>query len=501
MKKLNYINGNKSNGSGNLTQVYNPANSQLICEYNVSKKSDVEQAVAIAKKSLSVWKNYSIEKRAEILVKAADIMIEKQSNPGELCETEIMHLIIDEMGKSVYEAETEVFESSDILRYFGTEACQFIKDDFPTLDKILWPTKESVLRYQPVGVVGIIKAWNYPLEIPIWSIGAALLCGNTIVFKPSEYSPLIGVWLGQLFKQAGLPDGVFNVVAGDKTTGEFLVESQIDMISFTGSSITGRKIAKKCAERNIKFTLEMGGKDPAIVCDDANMERSVNGIVWGAFANAGQVCVSAERIYVHSKIYDEFVEKVIKLTKSLVVGDGWNPKTDITTMVSEEQLKKVDSQIKDAINKGAKVLTGGKRLTGELYDKGFYYAPTVVVDVNETMEIFTEETFGPVIAIQKFLNYEEVIKKANSSNYGLGASIWSESRELADGLANCLEAGMVWINDINLCFPQCPWAGIKMSGVGYDLSKHGIYEYCRIKHLNFELDLQPSQPWWYPYNK
>ena len=501
MKNLNYINGISCDGLGKTFSVVNPANGTVICEYKASTKEDVEKAVEVARQALPKWKSTPLEERARILVNSADLLIENQGNPGDFIKTDIMHLIIDEMGKAVSEAETEVFETSDILRYFGSEAKEFIKDEIPTLDQMLWATKTSVLKYQPVGVVGIIKAWNFPLEIPIWSIGAALLTGNTIVFKPSEHSPMIGEWLGHLFKKAGLPDGVFNVVVGNREVGEALVDSNIDMISFTGSTSTGKKIAQKCQERNIKVSLEMGGKDPAIVCNDAKLERAINGVVWGALVNAGQVCVSAERVYVQEKIYDSFVAGALDLVKTLNVGNGWDPSTDMITLISQSQLDKVDAQVKDAIAKGAKVLIGGHRLTGSKYDKGFYYAPTILVDVDNSMEVFTEETFGPVLSIKKFSNYEEVLNEANNSEYGLGSSVWTESIEIANFFANELEAGMVWINDINVCFPQCPWAGIKNSGVGYDLSKHGVYEYCKVKHINYENGEDSVQPWWYPYQK
>lgn len=498
-KYANFINGVSKNGSGELCYVKNPANDTVVGTFNNTSDTEIDEACVIARSSLNEWRKYSIDERAAILLNASELMIAEQGNAGDLLMSEIMQLIVDEMGKSVYEAEIEIFESSDILRYFATEGKGFLQDDVPALDQTLWATKKSIIRYQPKGVVGIIKPWNYPLEIPIWSIGAALLCGNTIVFKPSEITPFIGSWLGRLFQKAGLPDGVFNVVLGDGKVGEKLVSSDIDMVSFTGGTTTGLKISHKCAERNIKCALELGGKDAFIVCDDADIDRTVNGAVWGAFVNAGQVCVSGERYYVHTSIYEDFINKTVNLTKQLVVGGGGDIKTDVAPMSSCKQLNKVDAQVKDAVEKGAKVLIGGKILNDEKHKEGYYYAPTVIVDVTDDMDIFREETFGPIIAVQKFEKYEDVVKKANSSKYGLGASVWTKSNELGESLANLLEVGMVWINDINVCFPQCPWGGIKYSGLGCDLSKHGIYEYCNIKHICFENDLQDSQPWWYPY--
>lgn len=500
-KYANFINGVDCLGSGKVIQVINPINGSVFGSFNSTIEHEVDEACRVARNALAQWKKYSVESRAEILLKASELMIADQGNSGDLLNSEIMELIVDEMGKSIYEAEIEIFESSDVLRYFATEGVSFIKDESPQLDQVLWPTKRSIIRYQPVGVVGIIKPWNYPLEIPVWSIGAALLCGNTVVFKPSELSPFIGGWLGSIFKKAGLPDGVFNVVLGDGSTGEKLVSSDIDMISFTGSTKTGNAIAQKCMEKNIKCSLELGGKDAFIVCHDADIERTVNGAIWGAYANVGQVCVSGERYFVHKDIYEEFVERIVEATSKLVVGNGKDIKTDVSSLVSLAQLNKVEQQVKDAVNKGARVLIGGQRLNDESHKNGFFYSPTVLVDVTDDMDVFFEETFGPIIAIQKFDNYDDVISKANSSKYGLGASVWTKSNDLAETIANALEVGMVWVNDINLCFPQYPWGGVKQSGIGCDLSKHGLYEYCTIKHINFENDMQNTQPWWYPYNK
>jgi len=475
----------------------NPFDQSVVEENSFATKQIVEQAVSSAREALKKWRKTLISERAEILRKAAGLIIAGQGNLGDLARSEIMDLIVTEMGKSVYEAEIEIFESSDILNYYANEGIKFLLPQQPKLDQNLWATKTSKLIFEPVGVIGVIKPWNYPLEIPLWSIGAALLAGNTVVFKPSEITSGVGCFIEKVFREAGLPCGVLNVVLGDGIVGDYLVDADIDMLSFTGSNAVGKAIYAKCSKKMVKCSIELGGKDAFIVCDDADIERAANGAVWGAFANAGQVCVSGERFYVHRSIYNTFIERVVEITRSLKLGSGFNDEVDIAPLAFERQFEKVKRLVNDAIEKGANILSGGKSLDG----KGFFFEPTIIENITPDMLIEKEELFGPIMPVYIFNTIDEVIALANNSEFGLGASVWSCNKENAEKIASELETGMVWINDINVALPQCPWGGVKQSGIGSDLSQFGIYEYTTVKHICIENSDAQAQPWWYPYKK
>ena len=497
MKRFNSMIDGQINKSEKLFTAINPFDQSEIEVNSFATKQIVEKAVYSAREALKSWRNTPVVERAAILIRAAELIITEQGNPGDLLHTEIMELIVTEMGKSVYEAEIEIFETSDILTYYATEGLKFLSTQQPTLDQNLWSTKTSKLVFEPVGVVGVIKPWNYPLEIPIWSIGAALLAGNTIVFKPSEITSGIGCYIEKIFREAGLPSGVLNVVLGDGIVGDYLVEANVDMISFTGSNAVGNSIYKKCSDKMIKCALELGGKDAFIVCDDADIERAANGAVWGAFVNAGQVCVSAERVYVHSSIYEEFMESVVEITRSLKIGSGFDDEVDIAPLAFEKQFEKVKHLIADAISKGVNVRIGGKPINR----KGYFFEPTILDNISSDMLIEKDELFGPIMPVYKFDTVEEVISLANYSVFGLGASVWSQNIEKAEQISKELATGMVWINDINIALPQCPWGGVKQSGNSCDLSQFGIYEYTKVKHVCIENSHDKTQPWWYPYKK
>ena len=482
--------------------ITNPANNIIEEDCCYATHSDVISAVDSARKAFKDWSETPIEQRASIINKAADLLVKDQGKIGDLIMTDIMQRIVTEMGKSVHEAEMEIFETADCLRYFANEGSLALKDEIIEVDQSIWPDKSCVIRRKPLGVVAIIKPWNYPLEIPAWSIGAALISGNTVVFKPSEITPGVGCFLAELFTLAGIPSGVLNVLTGADRVGAWLLDEQIDLISFTGSNAVGKKIERKCSQKGIPCVLELGGKDAAIICEDANVDRSVKGSIWGGLCNCGQVCVGSERYYVHESIYDDFLKKSTDLISSLVIGNGINPNTDLTCLVSESQLKSVEAQICDAVRHGATIVYGGKRASVKDQDnKGsLFYEPTIVTNVSDSMKLWTSETFGPIIAIQKYSDENDMISKVNASQFGLGASIWTTDMERATRISKQLDVGMVWINDVNICIPQCPWGGVKSSGRGRDLSKYSLYEYTTIQHIMYD-NSDYSQPWWFPYYK
>lgn len=469
-----------------------PEDGTLVGSASLGSREDVSLAVQSAKDAFASWSSLHVEKRAEYVKRAADILAKEYGNMGE--PTPLKQLINREMGKRLPEADIEVIESSDMLRFFADQGPQCLTDRPIALNRELWPTKRSTIGFLPVGVVGVIKPWNYPLELPLWAIGAALVAGNTIVFKPSELSPLVASKIIEIFESAGLPPGVLNMVTGDGSTGAAIVENpDVDMISFTGSIPVGRQISLKCAERLCRVSLELGGKDAMIVLDDADIELAVNGAVWGAFTNAGQVCVGVRRLLVGDKIYDEFKGSFLNAVSQLKIG------RDIAPLASSAQLSKVENHVNDAQERGAKALHGAKRPQGEGLDKGFFFEPTVLVDTTPDMLVEQEDTFGPVVFIKRFSDTEQAIRIVHSVPYDLGASVWTKDSKLGLQIAKQLRTGMVWLNDVNVAFPQAPWCGHKHSGHGIELSEFSFHEYSSLKHISCETGSNKRRGWWFPY--
>lgn len=483
----NFINGEWVDGENSLTTI-NPNNNQPFGTIVDSNFKEVSDAVDAAKTAFDLWKNMAMVERANILKKVVDYLVAAYGEPSEI--TDLKQLISDEMGKRIPEADIEVIETSDMLNYFVLNAEKYLTSFEPSLNQDLWATKSSQICFEPKGVVAIIKAWNYPLEIPIWAIAPALISGNTVVFKPSEHSTFVAIELVKMFEKAGLPKGVLNLISGGKKTGEYLIDNkEISMVSFTGSSKTGTAINVKCAQNHIKCSLELSGNDATLVLKDADLELTSNGLIWGAFCNSGQVCVGIKRAYIHSTVYENLTDLIIAKAKLL------RPQIDFGPIVSDKQLQIVEHYVKDAVSKGAKVLFGGNRLNLE----GFYYSPTILSNINNDMLLMREECFGLILPLIQYDDNDEVIRQINNSKYGLGASIWSSNLENAKHIAKQIQSGMVWINDVNVAFPEAPWSGLKISGGGIDLSQFSLYEYVNLKHINTELSTEQRRIWWYPY--
>lgn len=495
---VSIVNGEKQY-TNNYVFTKNPTTKQIIAKAYYADNSIIENAVKSAKEAFKSWSKTPIEARVKIVKKVAQQLYENQGSMGDLKMSEAMTLIISEMGKSIHEAEIEIFESADFINYFCNIAQDTLKNEPLKLNSPDWADKKSIIEHSPVGVVAIIKPWNYPLELPLWSIVPAILAGNTVVFKPSEYTIGCGYYIYKLFENAGLPKGVLNLIVGNQNQGRKLVASNVDMVSFQGSSKAGQEISVKCAKKQIKCVLELGGKDAAIITEDCDIERAVNGVMFGAFCNAGQVCVASELVYVHEKIYDEFLEKLLTRVKALKIGSGDDPTSDIVSISSNMQIQKIRKHVQDAIDKGATLLTGGKQLTKGEYKYGLFFLPTVLTNINKNMLIYKEETFGPIIPIIKFNDYSSLIDEINSSKYGLSCSIWSKNEQTSLEIAKQLNLGMIWVNDVNVAFAEAPWGGNKHSGKGRELGKEGLLEYTNTKHINTEFTKNTTQPWWYPY--
>jgi acyl-CoA reductase-like NAD-dependent aldehyde dehydrogenase len=358
--------------------------------------------------------------------------------------------------------------------------------------------KRGRLVREPHGVVGIISPWNYPFSIPATETLAALVAGNAVVLKPSEFTSLVALELESLLHSAGVPADIFKVVVGDGATGAALLQSQIDKLVFTGSVATGKRIAAAAAERLLPVVLELGGKDPMIVLEDADVDVASSAAVWGAFVNAGQACLSVERCYVHRNLYEPFLKACVEKTKRLRVGRGMDPNTDVGPMIHERQLQIVESHVEDAKERGARVLAGGKRLP-ELGVN--FFAPTVLMDVSQTMRIMREETFGPVLPVMAFDSDDRAVRLANDSEYGLAASVWTRNAARGESLARRIHAGTVMVNDVVSCFgiSEAPHGGAKASGLGRTHGRFGLEEMVRVKYLDTDRMPGMKKVWWYGY--
>jgi succinate-semialdehyde dehydrogenase/glutarate-semialdehyde dehydrogenase len=358
--------------------------------------------------------------------------------------------------------------------------------------------RRSVVNHVPLGVVGIISPWNYPFSIPAGAAAMALVAGNCVLLKPSSATPIVGMRIQEMFDAAGLPEHVFTHVPGDAETGEALLSSRLDKVFFTGSVEVGRHVAEVCAQRLVPSILELGGKDPAIIRHDADIEHAASGCVWGAFTNAGQCCASIERVYVHKSIAEKFTALVAEKTRRLKIGNGLDPKTDVGPMTTLKQLQVVEAQVEEARRKGAKILTGGK-----VIEPGYFYEPTVITDVDHTFACVNEETFGPLMPIMTFDDDRQAIQLANYSDYGLNAYIWSRNTRAARKMALELQAGTVVINDCvyTHAIPQTPWGGVKHSGLGRTHSAWGFYELTNLHHTHVNPITFIKDFWWYPYGE
>jgi acyl-CoA reductase-like NAD-dependent aldehyde dehydrogenase len=469
----------------------NPATGASLCELDCSGESEVHAAVARAHAAQAAWAEIGVRKRIGLLREFQRRLQEKKS--------EIANAITREAGKPVAEAmTTEVLVVLDAARFLIDNAYRVLRDEPLPPGNLATKLKRGRLVREPYGVVGIISPWNYPFSIPATETLAALVAGNTVVLKPSEFTSLVALELESLLHASGVPQDVFQVVVGDGATGAALINSHVDKLVFTGSVATGKRIAASAAERLLPVVLELGGKDPMVVLDDADIDVASSAAVWGAFLNAGQACLSVERCYVQRSLYDEFLRACTEKTKKLRIGHGLDRETDVGPMIHERQLRIAEAQVEDAVTRGAQVLAGGSRLS-EL-GKNFY-APTLLADVTHEMSIMREETFGPVLPVMAFDTDDEAVQLANDSEYGLAASVWTRNRERGERLARRIQAGTVMVNDVISCFgiSEAPHGGVKSSGAGRAHGPFGLEEMVRLKYLDSDLVPGMKKVWWYGY--
>ncbi|WP_078414231.1 alpha-ketoglutaric semialdehyde dehydrogenase GucD [Priestia abyssalis] len=456
MNMLNYIDGVwTASQTGEVINSMNPANqSEIVGTIQRSSMEDLNAAIEAAKKALSKWKKVSPVKRGEFLHKAADLFEEKAD--------EIAELATKEMGKAVKETKGEVLRGAAILRYYAQEGMRQMGEVLPSVN----PDNMLYTKRVPVGVVGVIAPWNFPIAIPIWKIAPALIYGNTIIFKPAAETGLTGAKIAEVFEQAGLPAGVLNLVNGKGSViGQGLVDHKdVNAITFTGSNEVGKQVASGAVVRGAKYQLEMGGKNPVIVLEDAALDHAVELTVMGAMKQTGQRCTATSRAYVHRLIYDEFKEKVLKKVQSLKIGNGLKEGTDMGPLASKAQMDTVLKYIEKGKEEGAVLLTGGNIPAGKAFTSGFYVEPTVFENVTRDMVIAREEIFGPVLCLIKVDSFEEAIEQANDTIYGLSASLFTSDLSKALTFVNEIDAGLIQINgETGGAEPQAPFGGMKAS--------------------------------------
>jgi succinate-semialdehyde dehydrogenase/glutarate-semialdehyde dehydrogenase len=486
-----WVAGHETPGRAGARAAVNPATGEAFAEASLLDAAQAGAALAAARSAFPAWSGTSFRERARLLDRLREAVVREAG--------EIARLVEREQGKPAAEGyAVEIVPSLEALKHLSAHAEALLRDDAIEGQQLLLAHKEARLVYAPIGVVLAITPWNYPWALSLPVVATALMAGNTVVLKPAPATTLTGLRIGALAREVGFPDGAVNVLALDDAAAASLVEDpRVGKIVFTGSVATGRKVMAAAAKNLTPVLLELGGKDPAIVCRDADLERAARGIVWGAFVNAGQTCASVERVYVERPAAEALLARIVAETRRLRLGDPARGVVELGPMTLERQRRVVEEHVKDAVAKGARVLTGGAAAAGP----GFFYPPTVLADVDHSMAIMREETFGPVLPVMVVDSLEEAIRLANDSPYGLTASGWTRSERIALRLQRELAAGVVSINDHLSSFgePAAPWGGMKWSGIGRTHGLLGLREMVQAKYVSLDRGRGPEL-WWYPYD-
>jgi len=469
----------------------NPATGTPIGEVPDQPAAEVRAAVDAARRAQTAWAQLSIEARCRRVLRFAEVLMSRAD--------EVIDLLVQEGGKTRLEAlGMEVVVVADLVRYFAKHGPAMLAPE--PLPLHLMKHRASYLHFVPRGVIGIIAPWNFPFSIPLGEAMMSLIAGNGVVLKPSEITPLIALKARELYLAADLPAELFQVVTGRGATGAALIDSGIDYCVFTGSVATGKKVAAACGERLIPCTLELGGKAPAVVCADADLDRAAQAITWGGFANSGQVCASVERVYAVDKIHDALVDRIVREARSLRQGDASSGgDVDVGAMAWDQQVANVERLVQAAVAAGAKLECGGHRGAGP----GLFFEPTVLTDCRQDMDIMRKEIFGPAIPIMRVADEEQAINLANDSHLGLLAYVFTRDREKGKRIAERIAAGTVMINDVLATYacPETPWGGVKQSGIGRTHSVHGLRDLCETRHVNHDRVALGREVWWYPYKE
>ena len=470
---------------------YNPATGDEVGRVHSHSAVEVKDAVERSRAAFSQWRNTSFAERSRIVMRAREVILADIDG--------IAHLISAESGKPFGEAiAMEIAPVLDLMQYFARNTEKMLRPAKIGIGLYALLGRSSKIVYHPLGVVGIIPAWNYPFSIPLGETVMALMAGNTVVIKPSELTPLVGVKIGEICEKAGFPTNCVSVVSGAGETGAALVEAAPDKIMFTGSVATGRRIAAAAAKNLTSCVFELGGKDPMIVFEDANLELASSAAVWGAFCNSGQSCSSVERLYVHESVADKLTKLIVEKTRELKQGSGDLEDVSIGAMSSERQIKIVEDHVEDFRASGAKVEIGGQR-NNKL--EGLFYEPTVITNTNNDMRAMQEETFGPTLPIATFKTEDEAIRLANDSEFGLTACVWTRDYAKGRRVAEQIEAGSVCVNEVLYThgIGQTPWGGFKNSGRGRTHGREGLMELVQPQHIHINRIALLPDAWWMPY--
>lgn len=451
---------------GQITTV-NPTTGEDIANYSAMDKNQVFSLVGKAKRAYPEWKK-DYEKRRSYIYNLVEYLKKNK--------TELAKVATSEMGKPLKESIGEVEKCAWALEFYADHGDSFLADEVLNTD-----ARKSFLTFEPLGVIGSIMPWNFPYWQALRFAAPCLMAGNVIVMKPSRVTMQSGIEIEKAFTESGIPDGIFQTVIGSVESANHLIDSDVNAVTFTGSTNAGAKVGERSAKHLKKCVLELGGSDPFIILDDAIIEKAAEGAVKGRFINCGQSCVASKRFFVGKNIADEFIELFIKKASQLKIGNPMSMETDIGPLSSKSGFETISGIVEDAKEKGAEILLGGSQIEG----KGFFYKPTILKNVKSDMRIAQEETFGPVAPITIVENESEAVKLANESEFGLGASIWTQDLAKADKMSRRIESGIVSVNNVVISDPRIPFGGIKHSGFGRELSRYGMLEFVNLKSVRF----------------
>ncbi len=491
-----FING-EFKESEELQKVVNPSTGEVIAEVSLASEYDVLSAVSAACIAFDNkdWTGLSLGERKDFLLKISQGILDKA---GELANLETLNT-----GKPIKESTfMDIPSAAETFRYFAENLEKFLKSETKNVSTQIAQVQAQLLR-EPLGVVVLIVPWNYPLLIACWKLAQALAAGNTVVLKPSSLTPLSVLELAQIIKDAGLPNGVVNVIvgSGEKIGKALCADKRVDMISFTGSNEVGKKILEYTSENVKKLIMELGGKSASIICNDADIEAAVNSSLCSIFLNQGQMCTAMSRILVEADIYDQFVNDFANKAQRIKLGVGGDFETQMGPLISDSQRKRVMAYLEQAKKDDARIICGGKVPVAEPLKNGFFFEPTVITEVNPQSNIFKEEVFGPVVCISKFVKLDEAISLANATDFALAACVWTKDEVKAAEISRQLNAGTVWVNTYGMFFNELPYGGFKQSGFGKELGKEGFLEYTRLKDVIVDKtkDAKPLVNYWYGF--
>ena len=464
--------------AGYFIRVYNPATGEVVDEIPAASAEDVAKAIGAAHSAFPAWAHTPAVKRAELLDRSRGLLLSRRE--------EIARLITEESGKPLRQSNGEVNVAADFIRWYAEEGRRSYGELIP--DPL--PDRRLLTIRQPIGVAAIITPWNFPAYMVARTATAALAAGCTVVIKPARQTPLTALALARAFNDGGMPPGVLNVVTGDANIiGQaFLEDQRVRKISFAGSPEVGKLLMRGAANHVKRVSLELGGHAAFIIMSDAALDRAIDGLMSAKFQNAGQTCIAPNHVYVHSSLLEPFLKLLSSRVQRLKVGNGIDPETDVGPLINRDALEKVSGHVNDAIDRGAHLLTGGHQLTANDQAKGNFYAPTILADVTPQMRITCEETFGPVIAVTAFETDDEAIERANSTQYGLAAYLYTRDLSKAIRIAERLDVGMVGVNDTRIAAVEAPFGGVKLSGIGREGGREGLAAFTETKQLALRIE-------------